>query len=242
MYYFDRITSEEGEWFDSAAAMKARSLEQMIRAGKWKQVGMAFTVYQHDKPLIIGCGSVLKNSLIKEAETKADVLYDFIDDNREKMPEGLAEEILKDYEEDVFCGYVWNGIKDFRGQALYFEREEVKSNNKKRGDEDEKEEKVIDMPQEEKTVPLQGKSVNFRNGWGKGMIIYKDIRYDKEGIWDLNPRIFRNSYYGYNQYFGKRGSVEILNRDTLKIDYERTITVGRNVVYFVRGEERRAEE
>jgi hypothetical protein len=85
---------------------------------------------------------------------------------------------------------------------------------------------------------LNGISQKSISGWTKGSIIYKDVCYEKDGAWDIKPKLWQTNIFGYTTgtyYSKKKGMLKFLSPDTLKIYYERRLKDNaKNTITFIR--------
>lgn len=223
LYYFDRLLPEHEDWLDSAKAMKIKCFQAMTKDHKWDMLGAANSTYGVDSLLINEGAKYLEKELVSIwKKDSMDMLYRIIDQHKTKLPSSAITAALNGYEESVLSGYEWLGSRSMKGQKLYFVREIAK-----------------DWKGNDEGNKIQGKSNRSINGWTKNNIIYRNIAYDSAGIYHVQPRIFKG--YGSRQYFSSRGSMRIISKDTLKINYEQRLkTTSR--VYFIRGDKLEAED
>ena len=188
----------------------------MAQNQKWEMLGLANVTFSADTALIAEGAISLEKALTSIwGKDSMDMLYRVIDEHRDDLPNSAINASLNKYEDKMLLGYYWEGIKSFRGNKLYFLREIIK-----------------DYRGNDEGLKIHGKSAKSRNGWRKNGAIYKNISYNKEGVYDVHPRIFKNS----KQYFSKRGSMRFIGNDTIKINYGQRLNSS-SKVYFVRGKE-----
>lgn len=224
MYYFDRMLPGEEEWFDSAKVMKKKCLAAMVKDEFWPMYGMALTTFQNDTALVNHGHRALENKLMKIVDMDSmDMLYRIIDEHKQSLPSDILAKATEYYEDKMLTGYEWESFKGMSGQKLYFVREVV--DNYKGENEGNK---------------MQGKSNKTRNGWNKDRVIYRNIAYDSAGLYNVQPRIFKNNYYRNNQYFGRYGSMRFIGKDTIKVNYGQRLS-GSTKVWFVRGDKLEGE-
>ena len=150
------------------------------------------------------------------------MLYRVIDQHKTKLPNSAVTAALNGYEESILAGYEWIGSGSLKGQKLYFIREIAK-----------------DWKGNDQGNKIQGKSNRSKNGWTKNNIIYRNIAYDSAGIYNVQPRIFKS--YGNRQYFSTHGSMRIIGKDTLKINYGKSLR-SKSINFFIRGDKKEAED
>ena len=223
MYYFDRLLPEEESWYDSAEVMKKRCFDEIVNSHFWSMYESEISTYKNDTALINHANNALRVELKNIVDLDSlQMLYRIIDNNK-SMPQNLFTESIEYYEDKVLPGYEWESFKGMLGQKLYFVREVV--DNWKGENEGNK---------------IQAKSNKNKNGWSKNNVIYRNICYDSAGIYSVQPRIFQNGRYRNKQYFGKGGSMRLVSKDTLIVNYGGAISSG-NRVWFVRGDKIEAE-
>ena len=204
MYYFDRLLPEDEEWLDSAKVMKGHCVEKIISAHDWALLSETFITYGKDTSWNNPARKFFKNELLNMIKKDSvDGFYKMFDAYKTKLPSVELADAMH-YRMDSFLeGYVFNGTASLKGQKLYFERSESGVN---------------------------AKSYKSLNGWDKNSTIYKDIQYDKEGVFIMQPRI----YQGGGSYFGKGGSLRLVGKDSLKINYGKSLRG--EVLFFIRDE------
>ena len=223
LYYFDRLLPENEEWLDSAKAMKIKCFEGMAKNHKWAMLGAANSSYSADTILIAEGAKYLERELTSIwKKDSLDMLYRVIDQHKTKLPNSAVTAALNGYEESILAGYEWVGSGSLKGQKLYFVREIAK-----------------DWKGNDQGNKIQGKSNRSKNGWTKNNIIYRNIAYDSAGIYNVQPRIFKS--YGNRQYFSKHGSMRIIGKDTLKINYGKSLR-SKSINFFIRGDKIEAED
>lgn len=212
MYYFDRLLPADDEWLDSAKIMKSLCLKKMIVDHDWSLYNAQLDIYGRDTALMNKGNNFLKEeliSMIRKDSTKA--FYKVYDTYKDRFSSTVMSYAMNTHIDSFLSTNIWNGGTSLKGQRLKFER------NK---------ENIINA--------VSDKSLN---GWNKNMTIYKDITYDKEGVFKMSPRVFQG-YYG--SYFGKGGSVVFKGKDSVKINYGRAL---RNEIrYFIRGDKVKMED
>lgn len=225
LYYFDRLLPENAEWLDSAKTMKIKCFEGMAKNHKWNMLGAANSTYGADTLLIAEGAKYLEKELKSIwKKDSLEMLYRVIDQHKTKLPNSAITAALNGYEESILSGYVWQGTYPYKGQEIYFVREIVK-----------------DWKGNDQGNKMQGKSNRSKSGWTKNNVIYRNIAYDSAGIYDIQPRIFQSGYYRNKQYFSKHGSMQIISKDTLNINYGKSLR-SKDKVFFVRGDKIEAED
>ena len=217
LHYFNKVSADDKEWLDSANTMKAECFNKITKAHQWKMLGIANKTYAKDKKLIKEGAKHLQKELISIwKKDSMDLFYKIIDEHKDKLPKSAVTGALNKYEEKMLFGYEWKATNRLKGQKLYFVREIAKDHKgKNQGNK------------------IQGKSNKTKNGWNRNSIIYRNICYDSLGSYNLQPRIFKGS--GSRQYFSRRGSLEFISKDKIKINYEQRLRGGGKVT-FVRSD------
>ena len=223
MYYFDRMLPEDGKWYDSSKVMKKKCLELMTTKHFWPMLGSSFKLYENDTALL----NHGQKALISELKSIIDkdsmrLFYEICDTYKADFGNALGASI--EYHEDkILFGHEWNGTKYLAGQRIIFTRESIDdSKGKNEGNK------------------IQAKSNKSRNGWTKGNVIYRNLTYNKNGIYSMQPRVFKSGYYRNYQYFSNNGSFRIANKDTVIFNYGGSVGSG-NREFFVRGDKVKPE-
>ena len=216
LYYFNKVSSDDKDWLDSANTMKAECFNEITKAHQWKMLGIANKTYAKDKKLIKEGAKHLQKELISIwKKDSMNLFYKIIDEHKDKLPKSAVTAALNKYEDNMLTGYEWEGRGNLKGQKLHFVREIAKDHKGKN-----------------EGNKIQGKSNKTKNGWNRNSIIYRNICYDSLGSYNAQPRIFKG--YGTRQYFGKRGSIKFISKDKIKINYGQRLRDA-SKYYFIRG-------
>ena len=209
LYYFDRLLPDDKEWLDSAKNMKKLCFEKIIHIHNWDLLSSAFITYGSDTSLINPSRKKFKDELI--TMIKNDSIKSFFklyDNYKTKLPSDELKAALY-YRFDTFLtGSTFKGTGSLANETIYFKREQE-------GD------SLIHA--------LSGKS---KNGWVKDNKIYKDIFYTKDGLMSMSCRIFQ----GGGSYFGKGGSLTLIGKDSLKVNYGKALR--NEKIIFIRMEDK----
>jgi hypothetical protein len=219
MFYFNSVLEEEGNWYDSSEVMKKEVVTAMVDNHLWDKYSKILSDYSFDMLLVNHAHNELQRELRQLVDLDSMTMVYEVIDNNDQIPAEVHQKVTEYYEEKILFGYEWIGKGSMRGQVLSFTREKI--NNYKGENQGNK---------------IQAKSNKTKNGWSKGKVIYRNIHYDKDGIYHVQPRIFKSSYYGKTkQYFGKRGSLKFEDNNTFVINYGRAVS-SNNRVRFIRGD------
>jgi hypothetical protein len=217
--FFKLTPTENKEWKDSSDIMIAKSVEATFGSNDLSIIQHLCQVFQYDslvKPYLL---STTKVYWSKQLTKEPDFCFNLFDSLRFMLPNVTGVDTLIRKTEDAFFKGVWKSIsKSIKNHEIYFERDS-------------------------ESHLLQAKSNKNIDGWNLGKTIYKDIFYLGNNKFDHKVRVFSTRtnydyYYGYYsdpyEYFTKtKGSMKILAKDSLLIDYEGSVSSG-NKVCFVR--------
>jgi hypothetical protein len=206
MYYFDRLLPEDKDWLDSSKAMKKLCFEKIILAHNWELYNSQLDIYGKDSLLMNLTDKDLEEELINminKDSTKA--FYKVYDTYKDRFDSLVLTSVMNKHIDDFLKDYNWKGTKDLSKGKLKYER-----NSKN-------ESQLIS---------------NINNSfWSKNIIIYKEIKYSKEGKFSMKPRIFRGG--SGSSYFGRKGSLTFIGKDSLSVNYG-TRGIGKGT--FIRGD------
>ena len=193
------VKEEEKEWFDSAKARKNISFSLLVRSNDWKKILRVLEKNKDDDDFYEYAVDEMEKELTAKCKSgKADSALVILDQQKNKLESlidtAFTSRIITAAEDQLFTG-VWYGEKSLKSQEIEFKR--------------------------------QGKSLNgishkSLNGWTENSIIYKDLSYQQNMLWKMNPKIFSYSYYRDNTstYYAKKGTLTFISKDTLLLDYE----------------------
>ncbi len=208
LYYFDRLLPDDKEWLDSAKNMKQLCFEKMIVNHDWVNYNKQLDLYGKDSLLMKTANKTLEKELINminKDSTKA--FYKVYDSYKDRFNSLVLMSVMNKHIDDFLKDYNWKGTKGLSKGKLKYER-----NNKN-------ESQLIS---------------NVNNDfWSKNIVIYKEIKYTKDGKFSMKPKLWNNSSGG--TYFAQKGSLRFISKDSLFIDYGTSMTSGR-INYFIRGE------
>lgn len=222
MYYFDRLLPEDGEWLDSAKVMKKKCIEEIINHQYWSMFSSSLVTYQNDTALVNHGHRNFISEMKRIVDMDSMAMFYGIIDNNKSIPVNLFKTAVEYYENKILTGYEWKSIQgkagntsDMSGHYIYFVRETVD-----------------DWRGKNEGNKMQGKSNKSRMGWTKNNVIFRNVCYDSAGIYSMQPRIFQNSYYETKEYFGSKGSMSIISKDTIIMNYGQFRSG--NKVWFIR--------
>ena len=213
LYYFDRLLPEDKEWLDSAKNMKKLCFEKMIVNHDWVNYSKQLDLYGKDVLLIKTANITLEKELINminKDSTKA--FYKVYDTYKDRFDSLVLTSVMNKHIDDFLKDYNWKGTKSLSQGKLKYER-----NSKN-------ESQLIS---------------NVNNYfWSKNILIYKEIKYSKEGKFSMKAKLWDNSSGG--TYFTQKGSLRFISKDSLFIDYGPSNATIR-ICYFTRGEKLKPE-
>lgn len=208
LYYFDRLLPEDKEWLDSAKNMMQLCFEKLITNHDWINYDKQLDIYRKDSLLMKNTNKILEKELvnmIRKDSTKA--FYKVYDTYYGRFDSVVLTNVINKHIDDFLKDYNWIGTKSLSKGRLKYER-----NSKN-------ESQLIS---------------NVNNYfWPKNIVIYKEIKYTKDGDFSMKPKLWNNWTGG--TYFGKKGKLRFISKDSLLVDYGTSITTGR-ICYFIRGE------
>jgi hypothetical protein len=144
--------------------------------------------------------------MIKNDSIKS--FFKLYDNYKTKLPSDELKAALYYRFDSFLIGSTFKGTGSLANETIYFKRENE-------GD------SLIHA--------LSGKS---KNGWVKDNKIYKDIFYTKDGLMSMSCRIFQ----GGGSYFGKGGSLTLIGKDSLKVNYGKALR--NEKIIFIRMEDK----
>jgi hypothetical protein len=195
---FNDVTKEDQDWLDSATQRKNEAFLALMNEGDWKKTFRVLDKYRDDDDFYFAATDQIEEhffGLIKKG--KADSVLGLLDMHRMKLEENIdtvfTHDLIVQCEDSIFSG-IWDGSKSLKDQEIYFKRE---------------------------GKDFHAYSNKNESGWVKDAIIYKELVYEGNLTWHVKPKVFQTNYWGdQSSYYSKKGSIELLCRDTLLVSYE----------------------
>ena len=224
MVCFEKTTTENVIWADSAKKMQLACFTQMVRLGLWKMMGKVLAKYENNPHIRDEALKILSRG-VKEHLLKGNkqVAFAAADDFQGVLPKESVLHGINSYLDELLCTSDWDACGDLRGHVIYFAREEFQSKH------------VLS-----KGLLLQGKSRNTMKSWHAGRVIYRNLRYEGGGVFRLEPIIINEEDFDY----GENGSLEVITMDSIKINYGQKLSSSSSKKIFVRlkGSEKSTEK
>lgn len=165
----------------------------------WKAMGKTLSQLKSRKPIYDTANKIIINTiaeLLKSGREKD--VFEATDNPNSGTPQELFFMAINKYLDDFLMSSDWEAGGDLQGHVIYFSREEFTS-------------KYV----QSKGKLLQGKSRNTVKSWHTGRVIYRNLRYEKGGKFRLEPLLLNDENYEY----GENGMLQIINKDSIKINY-----------------------
>jgi hypothetical protein len=195
---FNKVTEEDKDWLDSATDRKNEAFMPLMNEGDWKKTFRILAKYIDDDDFFFAATDSIESHFFRLIEKgKADSVLDLLELHKAKLEEYIdtvfTHSLIVQCEDSLFMG-VWAGTGSLKNQEIYFKRE---------------------------GKDFHAYSNKSLSGWIKDGIIYKELVYAGNKSWNAKPKVFRTDYWGgSSSYYSKKGGIELLNRDTIKVTYE----------------------
>ncbi|MFN5459183.1 MAG: hypothetical protein ACK5AY_04680 [Bacteroidota bacterium] len=196
--------------------MQSICFKEMARLSMWKMLGSTFQFCQKDEKLFNKGSVVLSREIFEHLKSgRAKQAFDAADNYSGVLPKDPVLSGINLFLDDFLTKSNWEAGGDLKGHTLYFTREEF-----------------ITKYTPSKGLLLQGKSRNTVKSWHEGRVIYRNLRYESGGKFRLEPLIIREEDFEY----GDNGSMEILGKDSIKINYGQKLSASSSKKVFVRAQ------
>jgi hypothetical protein len=201
---------ENKYWYDSSLTMINTAIENVLESENLERITALCRSKQYDSltsPVIL---TELKKSWRKKLKSKPTYTFSMYDSVDFMFDEDPGKELLLRKNEDAFFSGTWICPKGkTKGKEIFFERNE-------------------------KTNLINGISNKSGDGWDKGKVIYKDVFYKGDFVFDHKVRVFTTSYWGgtSESFTRTKGKMTILSNDSLLIDYEGSVNSNNKVIFI----------
>ncbi|MFH1051021.1 MAG: hypothetical protein V1779_08875 [bacterium] len=194
------VPSEEKEYKDSAAKQIVYCLDSLATNNHWEFANKQLKFIQLDSSALIasqiGIVKIL-DRIVKDGEWKT-VLFALDTLDKEIIKPESVKKIRYAAEDSALKG-IWSGIGEVKNKIKFVRKDSISNG-----------------------ICVK----NYDGGWEENSIIYKNVRYEGNGIWDVYPKIFQQNIFGYSMgsYYSKKlGAIKFIGTDTIDINYERDL-------------------